>query len=531
MSDIKLEIEMEELLACRICLATDDKLYRIYEHRLDEAFTDILGTNLSPCDGLPQRVCSPCRAQLQRSAGLRARARRTDAALRHALAEQHYLTNEFIRSIDRNAHSLTNDYSCKIFTDYPQTKIIEPERNDSCHSDNDHDADVKSDSDDLASRSCMVEIVENIAEVKILEERARKDAKKENKKKKPKERKKVIKVKGKPEVEWVVKKKPVRKRKGFKRYFMCDEDYIKFEEKYNIQVIRLSEEEQTREMEARKSTDSYLNALLRCEKCYKGFLSMFTYENHLKVHDPVSGANECALCQCRFKWPNNLRTHMIENHQLKYVCNQCQRVIKGRHEALLHAEFHAGKTWECKHCGRTFKKKSTFYTHVRMNHASEREETGGECGACGASFKGAPGLKLHQIKKCNKNMKPPESSAEAGTEPPTLCSRKGFICEVCGKKCTSLSILAVHLRAHTGDRPHACPGPGCPLRFAKKDNMEKHHRVVHLGQRPQVKCELCGKLLAHAASLKLHVRTVHLKLPAPPRPPRHRRKKGEHMEG
>lgn len=46
MSAIKSEIDEEELLACRICLATDEELFRIYEHRLDEAFTDILGTNV-----------------------------------------------------------------------------------------------------------------------------------------------------------------------------------------------------------------------------------------------------------------------------------------------------------------------------------------------------------------------------------------------------------------------------------------------------------------------------------------------------
>ncbi|XP_063371746.1 zinc finger protein 585B-like [Cydia amplana] len=225
-------------------------------------------------------------------------------------------------------------------------------------------------------------------------------------------------------------------------------------------------------MAARRHADSYRNALMRCERCCKGFLSAFTYENHLKVHDPaVSGPNECRWCGCRFKWPNNLRTHLIETHQLKYVCKQCQRVVKGRHEALLHAEYHAGKTWECGHCARTFKKKSTFYTHVRMNHATS-EPTSSTCELCGESFKGPPGLKLHQIKKCNKNLKVQEVAA------PTIVAKKGFICEVCGKNCTSLSILAVHLRAHTGDRPHACPG--CPLRFAKKDNMEKHHRVVSL---------------------------------------------------
>lgn len=47
MTTIKLEIDTEELLACRICLATDIKLNGIYEHRLDEAFSELMGTPVS----------------------------------------------------------------------------------------------------------------------------------------------------------------------------------------------------------------------------------------------------------------------------------------------------------------------------------------------------------------------------------------------------------------------------------------------------------------------------------------------------
>ncbi|XP_061727350.1 zinc finger protein 568-like [Cydia pomonella] len=520
MTAIKLEVD--ELLACRICLATDLKLFGIVESKLVDAFADILGTPVSSGDGLPDRVCGSCRTALRRSAELRARARAAVDVLRRLLLQQHYITTDTIRAIDRT--SLRLDDKTNIRADYPtDTEYPETDFQDSV-SDHDDKSDVDLVDTNIVETTDVVDNGRSVEDVKLVEtgvmvENSRNDVKKEKRKRIKNERKKVIKVKAKPEVEWVVKKKPVRKKTGFKRYFMCDEDYIKFEEKYNIQVIRLSEEEQAAEMEARRRAASYRGALVRCERCCKGFLSAFTYENHLKVHDPaVSGPNECRWCGCRFKWPNNLRTHLIETHQLKYVCKQCQRVVKGRHEALLHAEYHAGKTWQCGHCARTFKKKSTFYTHVRMNHATS-EPTSSTCELCGESFKGPPGLKLHQIKKCNKNRKAQETAA------PTIVARKGFICEVCGKNCTSLSILAVHLRAHTGDRPHACPG--CPLRFAKKDNMEKHHRVVHLGQRPQVACGVCGKLLAHAASLKLHVNTVHLKLPAPPRaprPPRTRRK-------
>ncbi|XP_063371745.1 uncharacterized protein LOC134659977 [Cydia amplana] len=287
-----IKLEADELLACRICLATDLKLFGIIESKLEDSFADILGTPVSLGDGLPDRVCGSCRTALRRSAELRARARAAVDVLRRLLLQQHYITTDTIRAIDRTSLRIddkTHIADYPTHTEYPATGYFQ----DSV-SDHDDKSDV-----DLVENTNMVEttVVDNgrsIEEIKIVEtdvivESSRtEDVKKEKRKRIKNERKKVVKVKAKPEVEWVVKKKPVRKKKGFKRYFMCDEDYIKFEEKYNIQVIRLSEEEQAAEMAARRHADSYRNALMRCERCCKGFLSAFTYENHLKVHDPVS---------------------------------------------------------------------------------------------------------------------------------------------------------------------------------------------------------------------------------------------------
>ncbi|XP_063544834.1 uncharacterized protein LOC134753003 [Cydia strobilella] len=292
-----IKLEADELLACRICLATDLKLFGIIESKLEDAFTDILGTPVSPGDGLPDHVCGSCRTALRRSAELRARARAAVDVLQQLLLQQHYITTDIIRAIDRK--SLRLDDKTHILANY-QTNTEYPETD--CFQDSISDHDDKSDVDlvenTMVETKNVVDIGRSIEEVKIVEtdmvvENSRnEDVKKEKRKRIKNERKKVIKVKAKPEVEWVVKKKPMRKKKGFKRYFMCDEDYIKFEEKYNIQVIRLSEEEQAAEMEARRHADSYRNALMRCERCCKGFLSAFTYENHLKVHDPVSLLSE-----------------------------------------------------------------------------------------------------------------------------------------------------------------------------------------------------------------------------------------------
>lgn len=46
-SAVKEENGAESLLACRICLATDAKLFNIREWGLDQVFVDIMGTTVS----------------------------------------------------------------------------------------------------------------------------------------------------------------------------------------------------------------------------------------------------------------------------------------------------------------------------------------------------------------------------------------------------------------------------------------------------------------------------------------------------
>ncbi|KAI8431631.1 hypothetical protein MSG28_016110 [Choristoneura fumiferana] len=94
--------ETEELQACRICLATDTELYSILEHRLENAFVEIMGTMLSAWDGFPQHVCAWCRRLLRKSAEFRARGRRAHDALAR-LARSQALTTECVRSVDRAA--------------------------------------------------------------------------------------------------------------------------------------------------------------------------------------------------------------------------------------------------------------------------------------------------------------------------------------------------------------------------------------------------------------------------------------------
>ncbi|VEN39099.1 unnamed protein product [Callosobruchus maculatus] len=77
------------------------------------------------------------------------------------------------------------------------------------------------------------------------------------------------------------------------------------------------------------------------------------------------------------------------------------------------------------------------------------------------------------------------------------------ICEICGKKLSNKEKLKVHIRTHTGYRPHACHV--CPKSFSKKDQLIEHMRT-HTGEKPYV-CKICGKGFAQRTPLKTHEKT------------------------
>ncbi|XP_063392082.1 zinc finger protein 436-like [Cydia fagiglandana] len=579
---------MEELLACRVCLITDVKLFDMFKYKLAESYQIITGTQIS-ADGLPLHICSICAVLLQKSVLFKSKCHNAEHILKFSLMQQHMLTTAYVRTIDRSLHSLTLPLA---------TATI--------NSTIDISYQIKEEATDIET----TDEIDNTDNISIKYESDEEPLAKKVKKK----RKKKLKIED--DIKFVNDNDNENK---------VIEDITYLEGLDDVQVVVLSKEEQIEEVLLRKNSFNYLNSFYKCDKCYKGFITDSTFKNHMARHALLSGPHACEVCLTRWPTVRALRAHVITSHERKYVCRKCNHVSKSSHRAKEHSKWHLGFTYTCKICGASFTKSTSHLTHIRLQHPSNNC-----CELCGESFIGEYGLAMHRKKahrdqgnvkseslcvlcgvqfrsldalnrhisaaednSCNTSLRPCLSCGEGFASDETLkehlkthvtddyvkcdeCNRtfaheKSYsihyqrvhlrvktnsrrdhtdrvVCEICGKKCTSnatlvyhqrthtgekpyqctkcpkrfsvCQLLQIHLRTHTGERPFKCSR--CPKAFKHKAALNRHDRV-HTGAKPYM-CAHCGKSFSQSNSMKTHVNTVHLKLPAPYR---HRRNKAE----
>ncbi|KAL0271344.1 UNVERIFIED_CONTAM: hypothetical protein PYX00_008461 [Menopon gallinae] len=90
-------------------------------------------------------------------------------------------------------------------------------------------------------------------------------------------------------------------------------------------------------------------------------------------------------------------------------------------------------------------------------------------------------------------------------EKPHKCTFEG-----CFKAYSRLENLKTHLRSHTGEKPYTCEYPGCSKAFSNASDRAKHQNRTHSNEKPYVcRAPGCSKRYTDPSSLRKHVKTVH----------------------
>lgn len=245
-------------------------------------------------------------------------------------------------------------------------------------------------------------------------------------------------------------------------------------------------------------------------------------KNHVFASKAVNSKKptlECSFCTSKFRTKNTLISHLNSKHPMKddsdpevetiephpFHCHTCNLQFKGKrplnaHNKLEHPPEKTKKKtprkngdFACSECDSVYQTQASLRAHQRRLHKS----TVHRCGTCDYVTNYEYRLKEHEKKH-----------KEPGDAGPVKC-------DLCDEVLPSKMIFNTHRKQkhqrtvdpENPEAPATYECLACKYRFAKKDDLARHRRLVHLNA-GRFYCKLCRKWYQDV-SKKLHRLEYH----------------------
>ena len=117
-----------------------------------------------------------------------------------------------------------------------------------------------------------------------------------------------------------------------------------------------------------------------CNECGKGFTVVYLLKRHTDMYHPTPGEDHmCTHCGDRFPNSTLMRNHITAKHTAKKydkLCKYCDYKTYNSRQLTEHERSHTGEMPEvCKICSQAFRHKKSLWTHMKLRHPSEKEES------------------------------------------------------------------------------------------------------------------------------------------------------------